>query len=69
MQKLDFINHLKEIVKLDPIPFKEDKPRIRQMFIDLKDSYQRDNIITIKQNQNWCLTTGELNKLLKIAKG
>lgn len=69
MKKSDFIEIIKEMVGLEPIPFENDRPRIRQLFNDLKDSYGKDNIITENQYQNWVLTDRELNKLLKIAKG
>jgi len=69
MKKQVFIDYLLEIVSENKEAFNNDKPAIRMLFNDVKDSLHKDSQITDMQAFNWILTDRELNKILKITKG
>ena len=69
MLKKEFIENLECIVAGSRNVFYNDKPAIRMLFNDVKDSLHKDGMITDNQVFSWCITDKELSKLIKISKG
>ena len=65
----EFIELIESIVRGSRNTFRNDKPAIRMLFVDMLDSYSKDGQLTDAQVQNWIMTDRELRKLIKISKG
>ena len=68
MLKNEFMQEIYLRIEIDKLNFLNDRPAIRMLFNNHKDSKHKDGTLTDNQVDSWILTDRELNKCLTIAR-